>query len=135
MISAPFEAIGFCAKSNGAEIIKVPLTSDYAHDLTRMLEAAKGEGLIYVCNPNNPTATITPKAAVRALLANAPASVTILVDEAYHHYAESPEYESVIPLIKSYPNLVVTRTFSKIYGMAGLRCGYAIAQPQVVERM
>jgi histidinol-phosphate aminotransferase len=130
-----FEAIGFCAKSQGAEIVKVPLTSDHAHDLAKMLEAAKGEGLIYVCNPNNPTATITPKAAVRALLANAPASVTILVDEAYHHYAESPDYESVIPLVKSYPNLVVTRTFSKIYGMAGLRCGYAIAQPATVSRM
>jgi len=130
-----FEAIGFCAKSEGAEIIKVPLTSDHAHDLARMLDAAKGEGLIYVCNPNNPTATITPKGAVRALLANAPASVTILVDEAYHHYAESPEYESVIPLVKSHPNLVVTRTFSKIYGMAGLRCGYAIAQPAAIARM
>jgi len=130
-----FEAIGFCAKSEGAEIVKVPLTADYAHDLARMLDAAKGEGLIYVCNPNNPTATITPKAAVRALLANAPASVTILVDEAYHHYADSPEYESVIPLVKAHANLVVTRTFSKIYGMAGLRCGYAIAQPAVIERM
>jgi histidinol-phosphate aminotransferase len=130
-----FEALGFYAKSAGAEIVKVPLTSDHAHDLARMLDAAKGDGLIYVCNPNNPTATITPKAAVRALLANAPASVTILVDEAYHHYAESPDYESVIPLVKSHANLVVTRTFSKIYGMAGLRCGYAIAQPAVVERM
>jgi len=130
-----FEAIGFCAKSEGAEIIKVPLTSDHAHDLPRMLEAAKGEGLIYVCNPNNPTATITSKAMVRALLTSAPASVTILVDEAYHHYAESPDYESVIPLVKSHTNLVVTRTFSKIYGMAGLRCGYAIAQPSVIARM
>ena len=130
-----FEALGFYAKSEGAEITKVPLTADHAHDLARMLDAAKGEGLIYVCNPNNPTATITPKAAVRALLANAPASVTILVDEAYHHYAESPDYESVIPLVKSHANLVVARTFSKIYGMAGLRCGYAIAQPAVIARM
>ena len=130
-----FEAIGFCAHSQGAEIVKVPLTSTHAHDLPRMLEAAKGEALIYVCNPNNPTATITPKAAVRALLANAPAGVTVLVDEAYHHYAESPEYESVIPLVKQYPNLIVTRTFSKIYGMAGLRCGYAIAQKAAIENM
>jgi histidinol-phosphate aminotransferase len=130
-----FEAIGFCARSQGAEIVKVALTSTHAHDLARMLDAAKGEGLIYVCNPNNPTATITPKAAVRALLANAPASVTILIDEAYHHYADSPDYESVIPLVRSYPNLVVTRTFSKIYGMAGLRCGYAVAQPATIEKM
>jgi histidinol-phosphate aminotransferase len=130
-----FEAIGFCAHSQGAEIVKVPLTSTYAHDLPRMLDAAKGDALIYVCNPNNPTATITPKAAVRTLLMNAPASVTVLVDEAYHHYAESPDYESVIPLVKQYPNLIVTRTFSKIYGMAGLRCGYAIAQPKTIENL
>src|SRR4051795_9875382 len=130
-----FEAIGFCAHSQGAEIIKVPLTSAHAHDLPKMLDAAKGEALIYVCNPNNPTATITPKAAVRALLASAPASVAVLVDEAYHHYADSPDYESVIPLVKQYPNLIVTRTFSKIYGMAGLRCGYAIAQPKTIENL
>jgi len=130
-----FEAMGFCAKSQDAEIIKVPLTASFEHDLPRMLEAAKGEGLIYICNPNNPTATITSKKAVRELLAKAPASVTILVDEAYHHYAESPDYESVLMLTKEYPNLVVTRTFSKIYGLAGLRCGYAVAQPAVIERM
>jgi histidinol-phosphate aminotransferase len=135
MASPTFEPLGFYANVEGAEVIKVPLTATHAHDLPRMLEAAKGEGLIYVCNPNNPTATITPKADVRALLANAPAGVTVLVDEAYHHYAESPQYESVVALTKSYPNLVVTRTFSKIYGMAGLRCGYAVAQPKTIERM
>jgi histidinol-phosphate aminotransferase len=59
----------------------------------------------------------------------------ILVDEAYYHYADSPDYESVIPLIKDYPNLIVARTFSKIYGMAGLRCGYCLAQPEAIERM
>ena len=59
----------------------------------------------------------------------------VLVDEAYHHYAEGPEYESVIPLIKTHSNLIVARTFSKIYGMAGLRCGYCIAQPEVIQRM
>src|SRR5438477_10815014 len=59
----------------------------------------------------------------------------MLVDEAYHHYAESPDYESVIPLIKDHPNLIVARTFSKIYGMAGLRCGYGVAQRETIERM
>jgi histidinol-phosphate aminotransferase len=59
----------------------------------------------------------------------------ILVDEAYYHYADSPDYESVIPLIKDYPNLMVARTFSKVYGMAGLRCGYCVAQPEAIERM
>jgi histidinol-phosphate aminotransferase len=59
----------------------------------------------------------------------------VLVDEAYFHFADSPDYESVVPLVASHPNLIVTRTFSKIYGMAGLRCGYAVAQPAVVERL
>jgi histidinol-phosphate aminotransferase len=59
----------------------------------------------------------------------------ILVDEAYFHYAESPDYESVIPLVKEHPNLIVSRTFSKIYGMAGLRCGYCVAQKETIERM
>src|SRR5947207_3251366 len=78
-------------------------------------------GAIYVCNPNNPTGSITPTAALRSLIESADPSAMILVDEAYHHYASSAGYESVIPLLKVHPNLVVARTFSKIYGMAGLR--------------
>jgi len=129
-----FEAILGHAKINGAEVVKVPLTPSFAHDLPKM-EAAAKEGLIYVCNPNNPTASITPKNEVRELIAKASSQTTILVDEAYHHYADSPDYESVIPLIKDHPNLIVARTFSKIYGMAGLRCGYCIAQRETIERM
>ena len=94
-----------------------------------------GAGLIYICNPNNPTGSITPRAAVRALLSSAPASSAILVDEAYHHYARSSDYESVIPLIASRPNLIVARTFSKIYGMAGLRCGYAICSRETIRTL
>ena len=129
-----FEAIASHAKQRGSEIIKVPLTATFAHDLEKMTAAAKG-GLIYLCNPNNPTASITPKDEVRAFIKATPPETTILVDEAYHHYVESPDYESVIPLIKEHPNLIVARTFSKIYGMAGMRCGYAIAQPGTIERM
>jgi histidinol-phosphate aminotransferase len=93
------------------------------------------EGLVYICNPNNPTASITPRKELRDFIAKAPRQTMILVDEAYYHYADSPDYESVIPLIKDYPNLMVARTFSKIYGMAGLRCGYCLAQPEAIERM
>jgi histidinol-phosphate aminotransferase len=99
-----------------------------------MASAAK-EGLVYVCNPNNPTASITPKNQVREFVKSVPRETMILVDEAYFHYADSPDYESVIPLVKDHPNLIVARTFSKIYGMAGLRCGYCIAQRQAIERM
>lgn len=129
-----FEAILAHAKVYGADIAKVPLTLTFSHDLPKMTIAAK-EGLIYICNPNNPTASITPKSELNAFIAKAPRQTMILVDEAYHHYADSPDYESVIPLIKDNPNLIVARTFSKIYGMAGLRCGYCVAQREVIERM
>jgi len=129
-----FEAILKNASANGAEVIKVPLTSSFAHDLPKMLSASKG-GLIYVCNPNNPTASITPKDELRDCIKNTSPGTMILVDEAYFHFADSPEYESVIPLVKEHPNLIVSRTFSKIYGMAGLRCGYCVAQKETIERM
>ncbi|HSS16461.1 MAG TPA: aminotransferase class I/II-fold pyridoxal phosphate-dependent enzyme [Candidatus Dormibacteraeota bacterium] len=129
-----FEAILNNASANGAEVLKIPLTSSFAHDLPKMLAAAKG-GLIYVCNPNNPTASITPKEELRDFIAKTPPETMILVDEAYFHFADSPDYETVIPLVKDYPNLIVSRTFSKIYGMAGLRCGYCVAQKGTVERM
>ena len=129
-----FEAILEQAKTNGAEVVKVPLTSTYAHDLPRMLSSAKA-GLIYICNPNNPTASITLKDEMRDFIAKTPPEIMLLVDEAYFHFADSPDYESVIPLVKEYPNLIVARTFSKIYGMAGLRCGYCVAQKQTIDRM
>ena len=130
-----FEAILEQAKVNGAEVVKVPLTSStYAHDLPKMLSSAKA-GLIYVCNPNNPTASITPKDEVRDFIAKTSPATMVLVDEAYFHFADSPDYESVIPLVNQYPNLLVARTFSKIYGMAGLRCGYCVAQKQTIDRM
>ena len=129
-----FEAILNHAQANGAKVVKVPLTNNFAHDLPKMAAAAK-DGLIYICNPNNPTASITPKDALREFIAKTPRQTMILVDEAYFHYADSSDYESVIPMIKDHANLIVARTFSKIYGMAGLRCGYGIAQRETIEKM
>ena len=129
-----FEAILEYSKANGADVVKVPLTSSFAHDLPKMSAAAK-KGLIYICNPNNPTASITPKNDLRDFIAKTLPGTMILVDEAYFHYADGPDYESVIPLVRDHPNLVVARTFSKIYGMAGLRCGYCVAQPETIKRM
>jgi histidinol-phosphate aminotransferase len=129
-----FEAILNNASANGAEVVKVPLTSSFQHDLLKMLDSAKA-GLIYVCNPNNPTASITPKDELRDFIATTPPQTTILVDEAYFHYADSPDYDSVIALVKDHPNLIVSRTFSKIYGMAGLRCGYCTAQKETIDRL
>ena len=129
-----FEAILNHARINRAEVLKVPLTKTFAHDLAKMSAAAR-EGLIYICNPNNPTASITPKNELREFIRNTPKSTMILVDEAYHHYADSPDYDSVIPMVKDHPNLMVARTFSKIYGMAGLRLGYCVAQAATMKRM
>jgi histidinol-phosphate aminotransferase len=129
-----FEAILHHANVNGAEVVKVPLNSTYGHDLPRMMDAAR-DGLIYICNPNNPTASITPKNELREFIEKAPAKTMILVDEAYFHYADSSDYESVITLVKDHPNLLVARTVSKVYGMAGLRCGYCVAQPQMIEQL
>lgn len=130
-----FEAVLLHAKAVGDKAVLVPLTSDHHHDLPRMLAAAPAPGLVYVCNPNNPTATLTPKAAVRAFLKRVPKETMVLVDEAYCHYVESDDYESAIPLVREHPNLVVTRTFSKVYGMAGVRLGYAIAAAATIEQL
>jgi histidinol-phosphate aminotransferase len=129
-----FEAILEYSKAGGADVVKVPLTSSYAHDLEKMGGSAQ-KGLIYICNPNNPTASITPKSDLRDFIAKTSPETMILVDEAYFHYADSPDYESVIPLVKDHPNLIVARTFSKIYGMAGLRCGYCVAEPDTIKKM
>jgi histidinol-phosphate aminotransferase len=129
-----FEPVLQQSAINGAEVVKVPLTASFAHELPKMLAAAKS-GLIYVCNPNNPTASITPKNELSEFIGKTPRETMILVDEAYFHYADSPDYESVIPLVKDHPNLIVSRTFSKVYGMAGLRCGYCVAQKETLEQL
>jgi len=134
MADPTFEAMGAYARAAGAEVVKVPLTSGYAHDLAKMA-AVPNAGAIYICNPNNPTASITSKDAVRRFLDSVPQDTAVLVDEAYFHYADSPDYESVAPFVEMRPNLIVARTFSKIYAMAGIRCGYAIAQRALVQKM
>lgn len=130
-----FESIGNSAIALSARVVKVPLDAKHGHDIPTMLDAARDAGLVYICNPNNPTATLTPKGDVRRLIESVPVKTGILVDEAYHHYVTSDQYESVIPLIATHPNLVVARTFSKIYGIAGLRCGYAVGQRRTIARL
>jgi histidinol-phosphate aminotransferase len=134
MADPTFEAVAHHARARGADLVKVLLDRSFAHDLPAMA-AVPGAGLVYVCNPNNPTASLTPKAKLRAFVEAAPAETAVLVDEAYHHYVESPDYESLAALTAAHPNLIVARTFSKIHGMAGLRIGYAIAQPVTIRRL
>jgi histidinol-phosphate aminotransferase len=132
-----YEAIQGYAKSLGSEVVSVPLNENFAHDTDRMLaRVGPFTGLVYICNPNNPTATITPRQELEAFIGKLPASAMVVVDEAYHHYAgKSGMYASFIDQPLHDERVIVSRTFSKVYGLAGLRLGYAVASPKVVEKM
>jgi histidinol-phosphate aminotransferase len=124
------------ARVTKAEPVKVPLTADHRHDLPAMAAACDSSaGLVYVCNPNNPTGTIVTKDEMRRLLDRVPESVAVVVDEAYSHFVTAPEFESAIRYVKEGRNVVVARTFSKIYGLAGMRVGYAVAKKQLIEQL
>ncbi len=127
-----FEAGWQAAAVSGAPALPVPLTPTLAHDARAMAAAAPSPGLLYFCNPNNPTGTVTPRVDLEWALANRPAGAVVLVDEAYIHFTEE---RSVADLVPTQPDLLVLRTFSKLYGMAGLRLGAAIAQPPLLERL
>jgi histidinol-phosphate aminotransferase len=127
-----FEAGWQAAKISGAPAIPVPLTPTIAHDARAMCAATPAPGLLFICNPNNPTGTITPREEIVWALANKPAGSILLVDEAYIHFSDEA---SVVDLVDSHGDLLVLRTFSKLYGMAGLRMGLAIAQPPVLEQL
>lgn len=109
----------------------VPLTSTYAHDVKAMLAADPKAGAFYVVNPNNPTGTMTPKEDIVWLIKNKPAGSVVIVDEAYHHFST---HESIIDQVAADQDVIVLRTFSKIYGMAGVRAGFAIARPDLLAR-
>ncbi len=127
-----YEAGMVAAKAVGAKIIKVPLTSTYAHDLRAMIAADPNPGLIYICSPNNPTGTVTPKDDILWALDHKPAGSVLLVDEAYIHLSNSP---SVIDQVALGKDILVLRTFSKIYGMAGIRCGVALGRPDLLQKL
>jgi histidinol-phosphate aminotransferase len=127
-----YEAGMFAAHASGARIVKVPLTKTYAHDVKAMIAAAPDAGMFYVCSPNNPTGTLTPHADIEYLLANKPKGSIVVVDEAYIHFVDTP---SAVDLVQAEKDIVVLRTFSKLYGMAGLRCGAAIAKPDLLARI
>jgi histidinol-phosphate aminotransferase len=127
-----YEAGTHAAQVSGARVVKVPLTKSYAHDVRAMVTAASDAGLFYVCSPNNPTGTLTSHSDIEFLLANKPKDSILLVDEAYIHFSEG---SSALDLVQADQDLIVLRTFSKIYGMAGLRCGFAIAKPDLLDRM
>jgi len=131
-----FEAVLAYNRVTRAQPVKVPLDASFRHDLPRMAAACDGAtGLVYVCNPNNPTGTIVTGEALAAFLGRVPPSVTVLLDEAYHHFVENPGYRTGFELLAAHPNLIVVRTFSKIYGLAGMRLGYAVAAADKIEAL
>jgi histidinol-phosphate aminotransferase len=127
-----YESGGHAAKISGARIINVPLTKSHAHDIPGMLAAAPDAGLFYVCTPNNPTGTLTSHSDIEQLVAKKPRGSIVLVDEAYIHFSDAA---TVIDLVKADQDVIVLRTFSKIYGMAGIRCGFAIARPDLLAKL
>jgi histidinol-phosphate aminotransferase len=133
-----FEAPVRTAKELKVPVNEVPVDSNGKLDLERMTAAASGAGLVFVCNPNNPTATVHPAKAITDLVTRirkASPDTIILVDEAYHDYVMDPGYATAIPLIAENPSVIVSRTMSKLHGMAGLRLGYAIGHADVIAKL
>ena len=127
-----YESPMVAAKVTGAPIHKIPLTADCAHDVKAMVGADPQAGLIYICNPNNPTGTVTSREDILWALANKPAGSILLVDEAYIHLSDE---QTMMDQVAAGKELIVLRTFSKVYGMAGIRCGMAIGRPDLLAKM
>ncbi|MDZ7778869.1 MAG: histidinol-phosphate transaminase [Gemmatimonadota bacterium] len=125
-----FEDIGDYQETESYDVISIPLTDGYEHDVERMREAVSGRpAVVYFCNPNNPTGTITSSEAIDAWIEEAPETTTFIMDEAYFEYVEDPRYWSAVKWVEDRRNVVVVRTFSKIFAMAGMRLGYSISHP------
>jgi histidinol-phosphate aminotransferase len=127
-----YEAAGVAAAAAGAEVIRIPLTTDYAHNVKAMVAASPTTGVFYICNPNNPTGTLTSREDLQWLLENKPRGTIVLLDEAYIHITEAATCADWVAQDK---DLVILRTFSKLYGMAGLRAGAALARPDLLEQL
>jgi histidinol-phosphate aminotransferase len=132
MADPGYEQGAGAAKFVGAKTIRVPLMKDYSHDVRAMVAASPEAGLIYICNPNNPTGSITKKSDIEWAVANKPKGSVIMIDEAYYHIAGISPCSDLVAADK---DVIILRTFSKIYGMAGIRAGAAIARPDLLEKM
>lgn len=133
-----YEDAFFYAAPFPIEVRTVALARDYAHDLDRMRAAAEeatGPTVVYLCNPNNPTGTLTPSAAIDEWIADAPDDLHFLVDEAYFDFVTDDRYWSALRWVPDRPNVLVARTFSKVFGMAGIRLGYGIMHPRLAQRL
>ncbi len=134
-----YPSLGKFARSIGANVFDVPLEKNFEHDLDAMLKYASKEhasGLLYICNPNNPTGTLTERADMETFVRKLPRSFMVLIDEAYSHFV-SPHtaYASFLDKPLHDPRIIVCRTFSKVYGLAGMRIGYAVGHPDVLQTL
>jgi len=130
-----YEAPMWAAQIAGAQVIKVPLADpkgEASHDIKAMLAASTTPGVIYICNPNNPTGTITSRSDIEYAVANAPKDTILLIDEAYIHLSDQPRS---LDFVKEGKNVIVLRTFSKLYGMAGVRMGFAVGRPDLLKKI
>jgi histidinol-phosphate aminotransferase len=127
------------AKGIQSDTIAIPLLSDYRQDIPTMIRATNDNkadvGLVYLCNPNNPTGRCVSKQEVKQLLDSIPRDIPVLIDEAYHHFVEDPSYATSTPYVLEGRPVIIARTFSKIAGLAGMRLGYAVAPTSVLSRM
>jgi histidinol-phosphate aminotransferase len=133
-----FEDVTDYSRAFPYHVERVPLTPTFGHDIDAMADRARQAAdpvVVYVCNPNNPTGTLTDCDAVEAWIARAPASTFFVIDEAYFEFVDDPRYRSLDRLALDRPNVLVVRTFSKIFGMAGLRAGYGIAHEDTIRRL
>jgi histidinol-phosphate aminotransferase len=136
-VSPAYEGPIELTRALGRPVVLTKLREDYTTDVRKLAEEADKAhgGLIYLCNPNNPTSTVTRAKELDWLVANLPANTTLLVDEAYIHFVEASDVQSALPYVRQGKDVIVARTFSKIYGMAGLRVGFIAARPDIVARL
>jgi histidinol-phosphate aminotransferase len=138
-VDPTFESVYRYATNSKAQALAVPLRMDYTVDVKEIIRVtrlnARDVGLVYICNPNNPTGNIIPRDDVRLLLDSIPEEIPVLIDEAYHHFVENPDYESSLKYVLQGRKVIVTRTFSKIAALAGMRLGYGIAPKEVIAQM
>ena len=138
-VEPTFETVYRYATNSKAQVIAVSLRSDFTADMKEIIRVtrsnARDVGLVYICNPNNPTGNIVHKDDVRLLMESIPEEIPVLIDEAYHHFVENPDYEPSMKYVLQGRKVIITRTFSKIAGLAGLRLGYGIAPKEVIGQM
>lgn len=133
-----YESPARVARAQNVPVTEVPVDAAGRLDLPKMIEAAAGAGLVFVCNPNNPTGAVQPAQAIADLASRISAAspdTVILIDEAYHEYVTDPDYATAVPLVARHPNVIVSRTMSKLHGMAGLRLGYAVGDAKTIARL